>query len=251
MFMDAFQFYKKNKDIIWNLPPIPDNLKTNYQVANWILNELDFGWIKLDIKINLDLWKNEAYQSQHLLVPHRENESRRWNSACIHGIGVTSTGAWTNYGYTDELQVPYHWTELSHSTKEIKRFFTEIFPSNNYRRIRFMEVEAGGYITPHSDLPGRLPGENNFNALQFGVPVNIAVIHPKNCHMVIDDRGVVPFNEGDVFIINIRRYHSVINFSSSSRIHVIGHSFGYDNKIDDFVDLIVRSYKKEYEHYKI
>jgi hypothetical protein len=100
-------------------------------------------------------------------------------------------------------------------------------------------------------MPGRLPGEENFDALDFGVPVNIAVIHPKNCYMTLEGKGIVPFKEGRAFIVNIRHTHSVINFSQESRIHVIGHSYGYGSKKQEFAELVTRSYKKQYEHSRI
>jgi hypothetical protein len=93
-------------------------------------------------------------------------------------------------------------------------------------------------------MPGRLPGEDNFNALNFGVPVNIAVIHPKDCFMVLENYGVVPFVEGEAYIINIRHFHSVINLSTESRIHVIGHPFGYGTRKQEFIDVVANSYFK-------
>jgi hypothetical protein len=96
-------------------------------------------------------------------------------------------------------------------------------------------------------MPGRLPGEDNFDALAFGIPINIAVIHPENCHMVLEGYGIVPFKEGKAFIVNIRNYHTVVNFSNNKRIHVIGHSFGYGTKLNEFAELVVRSYNKMIE----
>ena len=93
-------------------------------------------------------------------------------------------------------------------------------------------------------MPGRLPGEDNFDALEFGVPINIAVIHPNDCYMVLEGHGIVPFKEGKAFIVNIRNFHSVINFSKQKRVHVIGHSYGYGEKLEQFADLVVRSYEK-------
>jgi hypothetical protein len=64
--------------------------------------------------------------------------------------------------------------------------------------------------------------------------------------MVLEGYGVVPFNEGRAFIVNIRNYHSVINFSNDPRIHVIGHSYGYGSKKEEFAELVARSYVKQY-----
>jgi hypothetical protein len=244
----SLDFYNKYKNCKWILPKIPDNLASTVEQASWILNQAKFGWIELDLTIDTVVWQAEAVASTDQFVPHREDENIGWNSACMHGIDVSSTGAWTNYGYTNEADVPYQWTTLADRTPVIKQFWTEQFPSDQYRRVRFMELTPDDAITPHSDMPGRLPGEDNFDALQFGIPINIAVIHPDQCYMVLEGYGVVPFKEGKAFIVNIRNRHSVLNFSSTPRVHVIGHSFGYGTKLEQFAELVVRSYSKQYDN---
>lgn len=242
----ALEFYENNKNCTWLIEPIPSHLLTTINKARWVLNEAKFGWIELDLELDINGWKLEAQQAKSHFVAHREDNNNGWNSCCIHGIDIDKTGAWTNYGYTDEQQVPYTWLDLSYKVPTIKSFWKETFPTDNYRRIRFMELEPNSAITPHSDMPGKLPGELGMDMLDFGVPINIAVIHPEDCYMVLEGYGVVPFKEGKAFIVNIRNYHSVINFSKQPRVHVIGHSYGYGNKLDEFAELVVRSYEKMY-----
>ncbi len=242
---ECLDFYNKNKNASWEMTkPISGD---NITVANWILNEVDFGWIELDLNFNLARWKEETTKCTPWLVAHREYNNSGWNSCCLHGIDINKTGAWSNYGYTNESEVPYKWTALSGYTPSIENFWKNTFPSEQYRRIRFMELAANSAITPHSDMPGRLPGEDNFNALDFGIPINIAIIHPKDCYMVLDNKGIVPFEEGRAFIVNIRHTHSVINFSNTPRIHMIGHSYGYGGRLEEFAELVVRSYNKQYD----
>jgi hypothetical protein len=243
---NALNFYQNNKDCTWQLETVPEGLTSDLEITDWLLNKSSFGWLELDIDIDLDGWQLEAQQAVPYFVAHREDNNAGWNSCCIHGIDIDKTGAWTNYGYGNEQDVPYDWTELAHKTPTVKQFWQNKFPADKYRRIRFMELEAESAITPHSDMPGRLPGEDNFDALEFGVPVNVAVIHPTDCHLVLEGYGVVPFKQGQAFIINIRNYHSVINFSKQSRIHVIGHAFGYGNKKAEFAKLVADSYRKQY-----
>jgi hypothetical protein len=242
----ALSFYNKNKDCQWALESPPSYIVTPIELANWLLNKSNFGWLELDIDIDLAGWQLEALQAEPYFVDHREDESEGWTSCCLHGIDVDKTGAWTNYGYTDETTVPYQWTDLGKRSPQVTQFWKDQFPTEQYRRIRFMKLNADSAITPHSDMPGRLPGEENFDALEFGIPINIAVIHPADCHMVLEGYGVVPFKEGKAFLINIKNYHSVINFSNESRIHVIGHSYGYGSKKEEFAELIARSYAKQY-----
>jgi hypothetical protein len=243
---ESLDFYQTNKDCTWQLEQHPAHLTTNLEITNWLLNQSNFGWLELDTNINIIHWKQESEQAKPYYVAHREYNNSGWNSCCLHGIDIDKTGAWTTYGYTNEAVVPYHWTALADKTPTIKQYWQNEFPSDNYRRIRFMQLNADHAITPHSDMPGKLPGEDNFDALEFGVPINIAVIHPKDCHMVLEGYGVVPFEEGKAYIINIRHCHSVINFSDQDRVHVIGHSYGYGTKQNEFADLVARSYHKQY-----
>ena len=236
--ISAVEFYKNNKDCEWTVESIPSHLTSAVEKARWILNDAKFGWIELDLEIDIASWRLESQQAEPYFVAHREDNNTGWNSCCIHGIDT--------YGYINEDDVPYNWTELSHKVPAVKHFWQNVFPTDNYRRIRFMELTPGAAITPHSDMPGRLPGEAGMDMLDFGVPINIAVIHPKDCYMVLEGYGVVPFKEGKAFIVNIRNYHSVINFSNQSRVHVIGHSYGYGSKLTEFAELVVRSYEKMY-----
>ena len=241
--MNALDLYNANKDINRKMPTAPKEAVTDYDIANWLLNKSDFGWLELDVEIPLDLWKQEARSAEY--VDHRGKDHPGWNSSCIHGIDVDKTGAWTNYGYTREEDVPYQWTSISQHTPSIKRFW-EQFPYERYRRIRFMELEPGGKISPHSDAPGRLPGEQDLDMLEFGVPINVAIMHPEDCHMTLEGHGTVPFQEGKAFIINIRNVHSFVNNSSSNRIHLIAHGVP-GNRKEEFVELIARSYRKQNE----
>ena len=109
-----------------------------------------------------------------------------------------------------------------------------------------MELEPGGKISPHSDAPGRLPGEQGLDMLDFGVPINVAITHPQGCEMMLEKHGIVPFEEGKAFIINIRNVHSVVNNSDRQRIHLIAHGIPGQRK-KDFVELIARSYRKQNE----
>lgn len=216
---------------------------SSYEIADWLLNKSNFGWLELDLDFDLNAWKKETAAAK--FVDHRGADHPGWNSSCIHGIDVDKTGAWTNYGYTKEEDVPYKWTSISEHTPNIKKFW-EAFPYEKYRRIRFMELEPGGRIRPHSDAPGRLPGEKDIDMLEFGVPINIAIIHPQDCFMTLEGHGTVPFTEGKAFIINIRNVHSFVNNSNVSRIHLIAHGIP-GNRKNDFVELVARSYRKQYE----
>lgn len=244
MYMKAIDFYNANKNFSAKLPEPPSYIDTNYEIADWLLNKSDFAWLELDIEIPYEIWTKEAQHATY--VDHRGSDHPGWNSACIHGIDIEKTGAWTNYGdWTSEEQVPYKWTSLSNNTPNIKSFWKE-FPYEKYRRIRLMELKSDGVINPHSDAPGKLPGEQNIDMLEFGVPINVAITHPPGCFMTLEGHGVVPFLAGKAFIINIRNYHSVINLSSKTRTHLIAHGIPGNRKMD-FIDLVANSFRKQYD----
>ena len=241
MNQEVLDFYYANKDCKYYPPSLPRKLNI-VEGARWILNNPDFAWLKLRLPTDAEQWKKELAAAQTYFVPHREGESEGWESCCIHGIRTDATQNWPEYvdKETDDI---YKWTELSEVSPSATKFWKD-FPAEKYKRVRFMKVKPHGYISAHSDAPGKgyIPGEPaDYDPLELGCPINIAIVHPKSCQMVLEGFGVVPFQEGDAFLINIRHKHAVINFTDQERIHMIG--FGvYGNKTEDFARLIIESY---------
>jgi hypothetical protein len=229
------------------MPKAPDHIQSDEELVDWFFKTANFGWLELDLEIDISSWKPEAKYAEY--VKHRGTAHEGWQGSCIHGIDVHCTDSWTAYSYTKEEDVPYQWTSLSEHTPEIKKFWTK-FPYETYRRIRFMNLEPQGFILPHNDAPGNLPGEENINLVDFGVPINVAIIHPEACYMTLEDYGVVPWKEGKIMIVNILKNHSVINLSSHQRVHLIAHGIPKLRK-KEFISLIARSYKKQYERDQI
>lgn len=239
----AESFYIANKDFKPKFPPVPAHISTDEDLVRWLFKE-DIPFIDIDLEINADQWAEEAIRAIPFLVPHREKDSTGWNSCCIHGIGIDKTGVWNNYL---DSEPEYNWTELSNITPVIKKFWEEM-PFEKFARIRFMELEPHGLVLPHNDSP---PGfSKNFNLLDSLLPINIAIIHPNECYMTLKDHGVIPWKVGNIRLINITNDHSVINFSGQRRIHMIGHGL-IGNRFKEFCKLIARSYRKQYERYRI
>ena len=220
MNQEVLDFYNQHKDCSYTPPKLPEGL-TTVEAARWIMNNPDFAWVELDLPI--PYISHEIHQAESFYVPHREGESEGWDSCCIHGIETWATQNWPEY-VSEENNNTYKWTELSSLTPQVTKFWKE-FPAEKYKRVRFMKLAPGGYIAPHSDAPGRgyIPGEPiDYDPLELGCPVNVAITHPVNCHMVLENFGVVPFKPEKAFLINIRHKHAVINFSSKERVHMIG-----------------------------
>lgn len=241
MFQDSLiKFYNDNKDKSFKLEPLPD-LSVEEQ-AEWILQQKHIGWIKLDIKFNKDLWKQEMLEAEGHYHDYGDgNDTRAWASCCIHGLGIKKVFPAAKYGL-DEATTPHNYTELAEKVPSIANFWKNDFPHTRYSRIRFMKLGPGGYLGVHNDYD--LPDQTS--RLDFIIPVNLAISHPDGCDWIVEDCGTVPWNDGDVFLIDVSKNHCVINQSNKPRIHMVAYIFLDGNK-KDFSELLVRSYSKMLE----
>ena len=203
---------------------------------NWIVNKSGLPWLKLDIGFNHETMLKEAVALKDRFVKHRDNDGiggyqhKGWRSLAIHGISAEKTNHYEQYGYKSNKETPYRWTEISGLCPNTVSFFKQKFPFSAYYRVRFMLLEPGGYITPHTDT-----------AINKLSPVNIALNHPKGCKMKMKGHeGVVPFKPGTAMMLDVGNEHAYINDSNEDRYHIIVHGV----RTKEFEDLVVRSYAK-------
>lgn len=169
-----------------------------------------------------DMYK-EAYKLKHLFRSHRANDPKQkgdahkdWSSLTIHGISAQHTMNWDSYPQYKELLheelVPYKWTEIESQIPATVKFLKEQFPHGSYTRVRYMLLPPGGFILPHRDRDHKLL-----------FPVNIALNNPKGCEFVMENNGVVPFEPGKAFLLDLSNEHAIWNNSNEDRIHMIIH----------------------------
>jgi hypothetical protein len=122
--------------------------------------------------------------------------------------------SWDAYGYSsaNEAAKDFAWTEIAEQCPVTVNWLKTTFPSQKLGRVRFMLLEAGGYIAPHTDSPYSIPD-----------PVNIALTNPVNCDWVWGDGTTLDFKPGSVYAMNISYEHSVKNNSTEDRYHLIVH----------------------------
>jgi len=215
----------------FELLPLPDG-DMHFQ-ANWILKHSQAPWLEI---IGIDApyaeMYNEARALRDMFVFHRGEEAgmQGWRSLAVHGISATMTNVPQTYGLDPE-QVKYDWTEIQDQCPVTVKFFKEVFPYNQYQRLRYMLVEPGGYIAPHCDNTTNMPG----------AAVNISLNNPTNCRLT-SVHGTVPFrNSGSVFLFNNHYRHAVHNNSDADRFHMIVHGQWRNPEWDQ---LVVNSYKE-------
>jgi len=226
------KFYTENKSKSFTFAPLPDG--TIEEQAKWIMQQKHIGWLELDNSHPIELIDNLNY------YPHRGHETHTgWSSFCLHGLGEDKIATAPTYGY-DEFEAPYKFTEISKNFPKTIDYWNN-FPAEKFTRIRFMKIAANGSISVHNDGYDNVP--ENFDPLDGILPINVAIVHPKNCEMIIEDCGSVPFSPGKVFLINVAKNHMVVNKSNTDRIHLIANII-LGNKKAEFCKMLVKSYVK-------
>lgn len=237
-----FERYAKRNDSLNDLPS-PD--LSDEEIALWILKGGHGDWLRLDLKIPVEAFLKEEKLASNQYVNHRDGDTgegthQGWASCVLHGIDVQKTNHWSIYGFDKEPE--YQWTKLGKKTKQIRKF-CESLPFEKLARVRFMKLKPQGYIEPHNDNSSEI---NWDYVWELPLPINIALYHPVNCFMTIKDSGVVPFKNGEAYLVNILRDHSVVNFSSQERIHIIVHG-KVGNQKERYCQLLADSYRQEYD----
>ena len=203
------------------------------------------------LKLNLELPKQSLQEvmnvfDEDFFIQHRGQNHKGWKSATIHGLDGDwyKTMSAKQYGYMGDhdQKIKWDWTEIADYCPETTRWLKEEFPSNTYRRVRFMLLEPGGYILNHSDYnpkngpPSRSPILNAFNA---------CITQPDDCALKNTESDmIVPFEPFEVYCYNNNQHHHAYNNSELNRFHLIIHNDEYDDK---FYKLFVESFEDNYD----
>ncbi len=197
---------------------------------DWIRNHSGLPWLQLDIAVPYQVILNEIKNIESLLVDHRDDygEHCGWKSFCIHGKSYSDT---REESYYNDNRL-YVWTnEAQQGMPATVDYFARTWPGSQFKRVRVMLLEPGGYISLHQD-----------SEISKLTAINIAITQPTECKFVMAKHGVVPFAPGQALWLDISNQHAVINNSSQPRWHIIVHQ-SFD---DNFQDLVANSYKKLY-----
>lgn len=197
----------------------------------WIRMQSGLPWLQLAVNVPHETIFAEISNIKSLLVPHRDlyGEHKGWHSFCIHGKSYDST---REDAYYNDVR-PHVWTqegkELMPKTVD---YFEKIWPRGVFTRLRIMLLEPGGYITVHSDA--------THPCLDA---INIAITQPNNCDFLMERHGIIPFQLGSAFWLDISNRHVVFNNSNYPRWHIIVHQT-FDHV--KFHKMVVNSYKELY-----
>jgi len=177
--------------------------------------ETDAKFLKLDIPFPYEEMLKEAVALREHFVTHRDGEAEGWMGLTLHGLDSSKTGTWQDYGYNTAADAgrDMSWTDIADQCPITKSFFLNNFPSKQYGRVRFMLVEAGGYISMHNDSKSGIRLTEN---------INMPLSNPKGCIWKWGDGTKDLFMEpGVVYAMNISYDHAVYNNSDQDRYHII------------------------------
>jgi hypothetical protein len=174
-------------------------------------------YLKLDLDVPHEAMANEARALRNRFILYRNQDSyghQGWYSLPLFGLSLDKPMSWDAYGYANarEAAQDFDWTEIAEQCPVTVNWLKNRFPSNKLGRVRFMLLEAGGFISPHIDSHYSIPD-----------PVNIALTNPDGCVWQWGDGTTLDFAPGSAYAMNISYEHSVYNRSNEDRYHLIVH----------------------------
>lgn len=170
-------------------------------------------YLDLDVTFPHEAMLEEARALRSRFIAHRDSTSEGWYGLVLHGLDEHKTGAWKDYGITDPKQAgkQMRWTEAADLAPVTKDYFVNHFPCNKYSRVRFMLLEAGGYIDFHSDSRG--PFIDN---------ISFVLNSPHGFEWRWQDGSpnldMIP---GHAYAMNIHYHHGLWNNSNEDRYFII------------------------------
>lgn len=213
-----------------------DDVQVKTEYWRWIKANSNAPSLKIDIEFPTEAAIAEvtALLEEGVFVKHRGEEHPGWHSVCIHGQGAGYTDSPSEYPHLSPDR--FGWVpEIADKCPEIRKWLRNVWPGEQYHRVRFMLLEPGGYISPHQD----------YDVRQLAA-FNVAITNPPGVHFAMEEAGCIPWEPGDVRAIDIGRQHSVYNESDQPRIHMIVHGeWGAGIK-----ELMCRSYDQLLEQVK-
>jgi hypothetical protein len=170
-------------------------------------------YLNLNITFPYKEMLEEAKALRQRYVKHREGTSNGWHGLVLHGLDEHKTGAWKNYGIANSTEASdlMHWTEAANLTPITKDYFVNHFPCKKYSRVRFMLLEAGGFIDFHSDSKGPIIDNISF-----------VLNSPEGFEWRWQDGSPnLDMRPGHAYAMNIHYHHGLWNNSNEDRYFII------------------------------
>ena len=213
-FFNLHKHHIHNKDVL----PVPahflsaltDEEYTSF--FKWIRHHSLAKSLKYDITADVTSIQQELKERVSLAVPHRGHNG--WRSITLYGYSSIMTNSYEYYKgkglVTDDDTTD--WTDISKFFPKTVAWVKQHCPLKEFARIRVMILEPGGSSNPHKDIQA---------GQALCGPINVAVVNPIGSEFVLENGGIVPWEENDFRSMDIGSFHCVRNTSNEHRIHLI------------------------------
>ena len=171
--------------------------------------------IKLELSVPYESMLKEAQDLKNRFTDHRGKEIHKgWKSLALYGLDENRHENWSDYGYASAAAAAkdFHWTNAADLCPVTMDFLRNKFPCQQYGRVRFMLLEAGGWIGMHNDSK---------SGIRLAENINIALNNPIGCMWRWGDGENFFMEPGGVYAMNIIYDHAVVNNSLEDRYHLI------------------------------
>ena len=163
---------------------------------------------KIELNVPVQEIYNEIQNIKKYLQMHRSDSGIGWRAFCIHGQSYKRTKE-DNY-YPDFLG--HDWTPEALEEMPVTIKWLKSLGYKNFKRVRVMCLLPKGFINLHRDQ----------NHSKLGA-VNVAINNPKECKFYLQNHGVLNFEPGTAYKLDLVNYHAVVNNSNIPRCHIIIH----------------------------
>lgn len=225
---ERIDFYDEHKDKSFDFPILPDTIQPwdGVNVSKWFIEQMlhnNVGWLNIAVRTVND----PGYE--HL--PH-------------YFAGRVECDKIKNEfkGQETNLNLANHWARKARQLAPAsKDWWHKCFPSQTYNFIKMNFIEPLHGLGPRIDRGPE--GESAFEVIDHGLPVHLAMKRPgHDCKLVVEDCGIVPMNEGSMYLLNPNKRYAYINTSTDQDAHTHIASVTLGDQFPRFCDLIARSY---------
>ncbi len=163
-------------------------------------------------KIELDVPVKDIYEEiqgiKKFLRMHRSDSGIGWRAFCIHGQSYKRTKEDSHY--PDFFG--HDWTPEALEHMPVTVAWLQSLGYKSFQRVRVMCLLPKSFINVHRDQTQSKLG-----------PVNVAINNPKDCKFYLQNHGLLKFQPGVAYQMNLVNHHAVVNDSNVPRYHIIIH----------------------------
>ncbi len=211
---------------------------------NWIIRESNIPFLKLDMEVPVEKILQEILKVKESATGQSGNAA--WKGAVLHGLSTDKPRPAKFYGYSNEDEAPYVWTDVVEKTPFTKKWIEDTLPYSRLYRVKMNLLEPGGEIGPHVDSKKSILGVSDLTSPEHVTYVTFAIEWPKEVIFNVGNYRM-PIQTGDVYLVNFSNLHEVYNKTDKDRYSIIVMAKFDDS--EEWRKLVEKSYLKYGDEY--